>query len=147
MVDTENFPIAIIGAGFSGIAMALELQRANFSDFTIYESADDLGGTWRDNTYPGCACDIPSHLYSLKQFPRAEWSRSYSPQDEILQYIKNVSQKASLAPHIVYNTEITETQYDEAEGRWTLKSKDGRQFTARALVFGTGGLNVPNIPN
>ena len=126
--------------------MALELKKAKFSDFTIFEAASDLGGTWRDNTYPGCACDIPSHLYSLKQFPKAGWSRSYSRQPEILQYMKGIARKEDLGQHILYDTEITETTYQEETGFWTLKARDGREFSARALVFGTGGLNIPNIP-
>lgn len=126
--------------------MALELQKAKFQDYTIYEAASSLGGTWRDNTYPGCACDIPSHLYSLKQFPRPDWSRAYSPQAEILEYMKTVAAQAKLGPRIVYNTEIIETEYNEESGLWTLSAKDGRQFKARAVVFGTGGLNIPNIP-
>jgi cation diffusion facilitator CzcD-associated flavoprotein CzcO len=145
-VSASNFPIAIIGAGFSGLIMALELKKVGIHSFTIYEAADELGGTWRDNTYPGCACDIPSHLYSLREVPLPTWSRLYSPGQEILNYMKELSRENDLDKHIVYKTEINQAHYDEALGSWTLGDKAGQEYQARAVIFGIGGLNVPNVP-
>ena len=88
----------IIGTGFSGLGMAIELQRRGV-DFLILEKADDIGGTWRDNSYPGCACDVPSHLYSFSFEPKATWSKLFSPQPEILDYLKGVTEKYGLSPH------------------------------------------------
>jgi cation diffusion facilitator CzcD-associated flavoprotein CzcO len=147
LVTADACPIGIIGAGFAGLAMAMELKQAGIDSFKIYEAAAELGGTWRDNTYPGCACDIPSHLYSLRDVPLPGWSRSYSPQPEILEYLKQVAREQKLESHIVYNTEISEVIYNDADGLWTLKTANSEDVVVRAVVFGIGALNVPNIPD
>src|ERR1043165_4319707 len=88
-----DFPIAIIGAGFAGIGMAIQLKQAGIHSFTIFERAGDIGGTWRDNTYPGAACDVPSHVYSFSFEPKADWSSSFSPQQEIQDYLRHCVEK------------------------------------------------------
>ena len=97
--------VAIIGSGFSGLAMAAELKRAGRDDFVILERANDVAGTWRDNTYPGCACDVPSHLYSFGFAPNPEWSSTFSPQPEIYAYIRRVAEEQGIMPHIRFGIE------------------------------------------
>jgi len=138
--------IAIIGAGFSGIAMAIELLKHGITDFQIYESAGQLGGTWRDNTYPGCACDVPSHVYSFSFAPNPDWSRAYSPQPEILAYMQRVARDFGVMPYITFNTEVLDATFDEPNGSWTLNSTQG-VITCKALILGMGGLSRPAIPN
>lgn len=145
--DTDQFPIAIVGAGFAGLGMAVELQNAGIDSFTIYEAASEVGGTWRENTYPGCACDIPSHLYSFSFELNPHWSRAYSPQPEIQRYLVDCAQQYDLYSKIQFETRIERAEFDEERGLWTLVDGVGDQFTARALVLGVGGLREPNIPN
>src|SRR5215468_3844168 len=92
--------ILIIGTGFAGIGMAVRLRRSGYDDFVVLERADDVGGTWRDNTYPGCRCDVPSHLYSFSFAPNPEWSSTFSPQPEIYAYIRRVAEREGLLPHV-----------------------------------------------
>ena len=98
--------IAIIGAGFSGVAMAIQLKKAGIHDFLVFEAADEVGGTWRDNVYPGCACDVPSHLYSYSFEPNARWSRVYGEQGEIWAYLRHCVEKYGLRPHLRLGAEI-----------------------------------------
>lgn len=142
----KDYRVVIVGAGFSGMAMAFELMAAGVGPFVILEAADELGGTWRDNTYPGCACDIPSHLYSLRRFPSADWSRAFSGQAEILEYMKRIGRQQGLYQHIRFNFEVTEARFDEASGAWTVVGQDGEQVIGQSLVLGIGGLNIPNVP-
>ena len=144
---TRDYPIAIIGAGFAGMAMAIELLDVGIDSFVIYEMGDEVGGTWRDNTYPGCACDIPSHFYSFSFEPNPNWSRTYSPQAEIQEYILGVARKYSLYDYIRFNTEIRGAHYDDKTCRWTLRSAGGQEFVARAVVMGVGGLSRPKFPD
>src|SRR5262249_24555066 len=102
--------VAIVGAGFGGIGMAIRLKSAGWNDFIILEQADTVGGTWRDNTYPGCACDIPSHLYSLSFAPNVEWSRRYPSQGEILSYLEQCIDRFDLRPHLRMGTGLLEAQ-------------------------------------
>jgi cation diffusion facilitator CzcD-associated flavoprotein CzcO len=143
----ERFPIAIIGTGFSGIAMAVLLKRAGIESFTILEKASDIGGTWRDNTYPGAACDIPSHLYSFSFEPKPDWSRAYSPQEEIQNYLRHCVDKYRLREHIRFNSEVTGAEFDAATGVWTVRIKDGVPLAARAVVLGNGALSIPSYPD
>src|SRR6187431_1909403 len=113
-----DFPIAIIGAGFAGIGTAVRLAKAGIDSFTIFERAGDVGGTWRDNTYPGAACDVPSHVYSLSFEPNPSWSRRYSPSEEIWRYLRGVVDKWQLGPRIRFDTEIVEAGFDEKAGIW-----------------------------
>ncbi len=139
-------PIAIIGAGFAGMCVAIELKQAGIEEFTIVEAGDEFGGTWRDNTYPGCACDIPSHLYSFSFEQNPHWSRAYSPQPEIQRYIVEVADKYELYDHVRFDTEIRAARFDQTSGCWTLTTDTGEVIDARVVVLGVGGLSRPKIP-
>ncbi len=143
---SEYSRVAILGAGFGGLGMAIRLLEKGRGDFTIFEKASGVGGTWRENTYPGCACDIASHLYSFSFEQDSGWSRTYAPQPEILRYLERVAAKHGLADRIRFNTEIVRLDWDEARRRWQLTAADGRTFTADVVVAGVGGLHVPRIP-
>jgi cation diffusion facilitator CzcD-associated flavoprotein CzcO len=138
--------VAILGAGAGGIAMGVALKRAGY-DFTIYEKSDGVGGTWRDNTYPGAACDVPSHLYSYSFAPNPGWTRTFATQPEILAYLEDCAERFGLLPHIRTNTAISTAEWDDAEQHWTLTSASGEEFIADALVSGLGMLNVPFVPD
>ena len=141
-----NVEIAIIGAGFAGLGAAIRLKQSGRDSFVIFERAGEVGGTWRDNVYPGCACDVPSHLYSFSFAPNPNWSRKFSPQPEILAYLKNVVQQFDLRPQIRYNTEIVRTEFSEETGRWTLTDRAGNVTTARVVIGAIGPLNRPSVP-
>lgn len=141
-----SYQIGIIGAGFGGITAALRLKEAGKTDFVIFERAADLGGTWRDNVYPGCACDVPSHLYSFKAAPNPNWSHVFSGQPEIWQYMKTVAQQHQLEQHIVYDANITNAVFLPDEGKWQLSDTSGRTFTVKMVISATGPLNRPSIP-
>lgn len=136
----------IVGAGFSGLCAGIELLRAGIRDFVILEKAQGVGGTWRDNTYPGAACDIPSHLYSYSFEPNPSWSRAYGGQPEILAYLERCADKYGLRPHLRFGKQVTGAEFDEPTGRWTVRTADGDQLIARALVLGNGALHLPSIP-
>ena len=142
----SDLNIAIIGTGFSGLGIAIRLRKAGFDDFTLFERAGEIGGTWRDNAYPGCACDIPSHLYSFSFEPNPNWSRKYSSRNEIHAYMKHCFEKYDLAERTRFNTEIVEARYRKDARHWTLKTGDGESFTASILIAGMGPLNKPSIP-
>ncbi|HUR41354.1 MAG TPA: NAD(P)/FAD-dependent oxidoreductase [Verrucomicrobiae bacterium] len=138
--------IAIIGAGFSGLGMAYYLRQAGIDRFTIYEKASSLGGVWRENTYPGAACDVQSHLYSFSFDPHYPWSKAYGPQAEILDYIRQLSRKYDLDRHILYGHEVTGADYDEARSVWVVRFSDGTQVEAQVLITGVGQLHRPSYP-
>lgn len=139
--------VLIIGAGFGGIGLAIRLDKVGISDFLILEKAGDVGGTWRDNSYPGAACDVPSHLYSFSFEPRAEWSSRYPPQAEIHDYIRHCASKYQLNPRIHLDTEISLAEFDEPSGLWQVTTTDGREYRARSLVTACGQLNRPVYPS
>ena len=138
--------VAILGAGFGGLCMAITLLEAGLDDFMMFEKAESMGGTWRDNTYPGCACDVPSHLYSYSFAQHSGWSRRFASQAEILAYIRDVASRHDLDQRILYDTPITAAEWIESERHWRLSTKDGRRFTARAVVSAVGGLHLPSYP-
>ncbi|MGP3982571.1 flavin-containing monooxygenase [Streptomyces sp. KR80] len=139
--------VAIIGAGFAGLCMAIRLAQAGVTSFTVYEKAEDLGGVWRDNTYPGAGCDVPSHLYSYSFAPRADWSRAYPLQPELLRYLHDCADTHGIRPRIRFHTEITSAAYDERAQRWELRTADGRTHHAQVLVTAVGQLNRPKYPD
>jgi cation diffusion facilitator CzcD-associated flavoprotein CzcO len=141
----RNARIAIVGTGFSGLGMAIRLKRAGIDDFVVLERADDVGGTWRENTYPGCQCDVPSHLYSFSFAPNPGWSRTFSRQPEIWDYLRDCAERFGVTPHIRFGHELREAAWDEEHQRWELDTSGGR-LTAQVLVSGTGGLSEPSIP-
>ncbi|CAN3128167.1 flavin-containing monooxygenase [Mycobacterium sp. smrl_JER01] len=136
----------IIGSGFSGLGMGIELQRRGV-EFLILEKADEIGGTWRDNTYPGCACDIPSHMYSFSFEPKPDWSHMWSFQPEIQDYLLGVTAKYGLRRYIEFGAHVDRAIWDEEELRWHVFTKDGREFIAQFVVSGAGGLHIPLIPD
>lgn len=141
-----NPTIAIIGGGFGGIAAAIKLLESGRDDFLLFEKAGSLGGTWRDNTYPGCGCDIPAHLYSFSFAPHAGWTRTYAAQGEILAYVRRVAGRHGVERKVLFDTEIVAASWDETAGTWRLTARDGREFTPRVVIAATGALHVPNIP-
>lgn len=145
--DRDDLPIVIIGAGFAGIGMAVQLMKAGIHSFTMFERANEIGGTWRDNTYPGAACDVPSHVYSFSFEPNPNWSRAFSESGEIQSYLLGVVEKWKLRPHLRLNTEVVDARFDEESGSWTLKTNAGETVAARVVVSGVGGLVDPALPN
>ena len=139
--------VLIIGAGFAGLGLALELRRAGFDNFTILESADDLGGVWRENTYPGAACDVPSPLYSWSFEPKSDWPRRFSEQEDIHAYVRSVADKYDLPAKIRFGTEVTDAEFDEHRGLWEVRTADGETLTADVLVPAVGQLSRPAMPN
>jgi len=144
--QATDLDVAIIGAGFSGLCMAIKLKEAGYQSFKIFEKAGDLGGTWRDNRYPGCACDVPSHLYSFSFEQNPDWSRSFSPQAEIWRYMKACAQKHAIISHMRFNAAVASAAYDESAQLWRLRLKGGETVTARAVVSGIGALHLPAFP-
>ncbi|KAA8970133.1 NAD(P)/FAD-dependent oxidoreductase [Mycobacterium sp.] len=136
----------IIGTGFSGLGMAIALQRQGV-DFLILEKADDVGGTWRDNSYPGCACDIPSHLYSFSFEPKPDWKHLFSYQDEIWDYLKGVTDKYGLRRYIVFDSLVDRAHWDDADYRWHVFTADGREYVAQFVISGAGALHIPSVPD
>jgi cation diffusion facilitator CzcD-associated flavoprotein CzcO len=153
MPDTVAWPVRedmtadvlIIGSGFAGLAMAIKLLEAGFPDSLLVEKAGEIGGTWRDNIYPGCACDIPSHLYSLSFAPKADWSRMYPQQQEIQNYLCAVADRHDLRRRIRFNTVFLGATWDEQRKNWAVSTSTGR-ITARVLVSGMGALHIPALP-
>jgi cation diffusion facilitator CzcD-associated flavoprotein CzcO len=139
----------IIGSGFSGLGMGIALKNQGFTDrdFLILEKADEIGGTWRDNTYPGCACDIPSHMYSFSFEPKPDWTHMWSFQPEIFDYLKHVTDKYGLRRNIRFNTFVDRAHWDEHDARWHVFDKSGQEFVAQFLISGAGGLHIPSIPD
>jgi cation diffusion facilitator CzcD-associated flavoprotein CzcO len=138
--------IAIIGSGFSGLCLGIQLKRAGVDSFTIFEKADRLGGTWRDNSYPGAACDVPSMAYCFSFAQKADWSRKWSPQAEILAYLEDCARRFDVLPHIRFGTEIAGARFDEAAQAWRLRTVAGEELEFDVLVSGVGQLNRPNVP-
>lgn len=142
----EDVRVAICGAGFSGLGMAIRLRRMGIDDFVVLERAGDLGGTWRDNSYPGCACDVPSHLYSFSFAPNPNWSRTYSSQPEIREYLRDVAERFGLTPHIRYRSGLRDARWNPELRLWELETEDDRRLAAEILVDATGGLSKPQVP-
>jgi cation diffusion facilitator CzcD-associated flavoprotein CzcO len=142
VTDTE---VLIIGAGFSGLGAAMALLEDGHPDFFVIERADSLGGTWRDNSYPGCACDIPSVLYSYTEDQNPDWTRAFAPQPEILDYMRAVAARHELEPHIRYGHELLGADYEEDRQLWVVRTSAGA-FTARVLVSAVGALADPSVP-
>jgi len=138
--------VAIIGTGFAGLGMAMQLKKAGMDDFVLLEKADEVGGTWRDNHYPGCACDVPSHLYSFSFAQNPAWSRLFSPQPEILGYLKRLTDEQGIRSHIRFHSAVSEARWDEAAGVWNILTAAGDHYTARVLVSGMGGLSRAAYP-
>jgi cation diffusion facilitator CzcD-associated flavoprotein CzcO len=143
--DARPLRFIIIGAGLSGVMSAIKLQQAGYTDITVYEKAGRVGGTWRDNTYPGIACDIPSHFYSYSFAPNPDWSRRYSPGSEIQTYIENVARSYGVEKLIRHSEEVSECNFND--GRWQVQTKSGLRDCADVVIAATGVLHQPNMPD
>jgi len=138
--------VVIVGAGFSGLTMAIRLKQQGIEDFVILERADEVGGTWYHNTYPGCMCDVPSHLYSLSFAPNPGWSHTYSPQAEIREYLRRTADQFGLRDHLRFNVEVQGASWSEDEERWEIRTSAGT-ITGTILVSGMGPLTEPMVPD
>lgn len=150
MITTSRGPVdsvgtLVIGAGFGGIAMADRLLKEKTTDFLVLESADEVGGTWRDNTYPGCACDVPTALYSLSRHARPHWSHSFGRQPEIRDYLVGVADTIGLRERLITSCEVTAACWDAGQALWVLETTRG-QVRARHLIVASGALSSPSIP-
>jgi cation diffusion facilitator CzcD-associated flavoprotein CzcO len=143
---TQSVSIVIIGSGFSGLGMAIRLKQEGIQDFIVLERAQDVGGTWRDNTYPGCACDVESHLYSYSFAPNPRWSRMFSPQAEIWQYLRDCADRFGVRPHMRFGHEVNEANWDEKARGWRIKTSRG-EIEAKVLISGMGALCEPKWPD
>jgi cation diffusion facilitator CzcD-associated flavoprotein CzcO len=137
--------VAIVGSGFGGLGMAFAMKTRGI-DFTLFERSDDVGGTWRDNTYPGCQCDVPSHLYSFSFAPNPDWSRTYSTQPEIQEYLRRFARERELVPHVRLGTDVERAGWDGDARRWRLETNRGT-FEAEVLISANGALAEPFIPD
>lgn len=137
--------MAIVGSGFGGLGTAIRLRREGIADFVVLERAGDVGGTWRDNTYPGCACDVPSYLYSFSFAPNPDWTHRYSRQAEIWRYLQRCADRFGVTPHIRFRHEVRSATWDDASRRWRMETSQG-PLTASSLVLATGPLSVPALP-
>ncbi|HEX8819507.1 MAG TPA: NAD(P)/FAD-dependent oxidoreductase [Archangium sp.] len=136
----------IIGAGFGGLGMAIQLRKAGLEDFLLLEKAEDVGGCWRDNHYPGAACDVPSHLYSFSFEPKADWSRRFAPRAEILDYLRHCADKYGLRSRIRFGQEVSAARFDEASGVWEVSTATGELLRTRVLISACGQLSRPAWP-
>ena len=142
---SEETDILIVGAGFSGLGTAIRLRQEGYTDFVVVERGDDVGGTWHFNTYPNCGCDVPSHLYSFSFAPNADWSRTYSKQPEIRDYLQRTADQFGVRPHVRTNTTVLSAEWDEDAGRWNVETDNGT-YSARMVIPGMGPLAEPRIP-
>lgn len=145
-LEPRHADVAIVGSGFSGVAMAARLRRSGRRDFVVLERAGEVGGTWRDNTYPGCVCDVPSHLYSFSFAPNPDWSATFAPQAEIQAYVCRVAEAEGVLPHVRFGCDVEDAAWDEAAALWRLRTSRG-PLTARVLIAAPGGLSEPSLPD
>jgi len=144
-MQTPDHPLVILGSGFAGLGLAIRLKQQGEHDFIVLERASDVGGTWRDNTYPGCQCDIPSHLYSFSFAPNPDWSRLFPTQPEIWEYLRDCADRLGVRAHIRFDHEVTGADWDEANGFWRIETSQG-EITAHVVASGQGGLSEPSLP-
>jgi cation diffusion facilitator CzcD-associated flavoprotein CzcO len=144
-MDTTH-EILIIGTGFAGIGMGVKLRALGITDFAILERADGVGGTWRDNHYPGAACDVESLLYSFSFEQNPRWSRMFAEQAEILEYLNHVTDKYGVRPHIRFGCHVESATWNERRSAWRVDLADGRSFNGKVLVAASGGLSRPALP-
>jgi cation diffusion facilitator CzcD-associated flavoprotein CzcO len=142
----EHVRVAVIGSGFGGLGAAVRLRREGITDFVVLERASSVGGTWRDNSYPGCACDVPSHLYSFSFAPNPDWPRTFSGQEHIRAYLEHVTDTFRLRPHLRLEHEVLMMRWDTDELRWEIETSQGT-LTADVVVSATGPLSDPKTPD
>lgn len=141
----EHVHILVVGAGFAGLGAAIKLDEAGHRDFLVVDKGHTVGGTWRDNTYPGAACDVPSQLYSFSFAPNPEWSRSFSPQPEIQAYLEDVARQSGVLDRFRFGVAVEEASWDEQDNRWRVATSAG-SVTADIVISGSGGLSEPKLP-
>jgi cation diffusion facilitator CzcD-associated flavoprotein CzcO len=144
---SERSVVLVIGTGFSGLCSAIRLKQEGINDFVILARAEGVGGTWRDNHDPGCACDVPSHLYSFSFEQNPDWSRQFAPQPEIFAYLRRYAEKYGILPHVRFNANVVSVRFDEATSTWVVSTADGREFRGQVLVSGRGALSKPFTPD
>jgi cation diffusion facilitator CzcD-associated flavoprotein CzcO len=148
-MSTQTLPertrTLVIGAGFAGLGTAIKLDEAGRTDFVVVDKGDTVGGTWRDNTYPGAACDVPSQLYSFSFAPNPNWSRSFSPQQEIHAYLQDVAQQAGVLDRFHFGVSVEDAAWDETDQQWTVTTTAGT-IVADVVISGSGGLSEPKNP-
>ena len=144
-MTTRDVKLAIVGSGFAGLGMAIQLRQRGAPDFVVLERADEVGGTWRDNHYPGAACDEQSNLYSFSFAPNPDWPRSYSEQPEIQAYLENTAAKYGVYEHTVFGADVTAARWDDDAHRWAVSTTAG-EFRAQALISAAGALADPTYP-
>jgi cation diffusion facilitator CzcD-associated flavoprotein CzcO len=142
---TTDITFAIVGTGFAGLGAAIALRRAGYRDMVILERAADVGGTWRDNTYPGCRCDVQSNLYSFSFAPNPDWTQTYPSQPELRAYLRDVAARYGLLADIRFGHDVTAARWDDPAQRWQVTTSQG-EFSARYLIAGTGALAEPSLP-
>ncbi|MFN2495892.1 MAG: flavin-containing monooxygenase, partial [Pseudonocardiaceae bacterium] len=138
--------VIVVGTGFAGLGMAIRLRQEGLTDFVVLERAGDVGGTWRDNNYPGCACDVPAQLYSFSFALNPSWSRNFSGQREIWDYLRHCTDRYGVRPHIRFHHEVLDAAWDHLQRRWQVRTSRG-ELTCDVLVTGTGALSDPSIPD
>ena len=144
--NPKTVDVLIIGSGFGGLGMAIKLREAGNDNFVILEKAEEVGGTWRENSYPGAACDVQSHMYSFSFAPKSDWSKRYAGWQEIQQYILDTTAKFGIRPFVRFKREVCGMHFDPAKALWTVDTSAGEQFVARHVVLASGPLHVPSIP-
>ena len=140
-------PVLIIGCGFGGIALAIALKQAGLNAFIILERASDVGGVWRDNSYPGAACDVVSRLYSFSYDQEYAWSTAFAPRDEIFDYIQRCVERYGIRDHVRFGREVATAAFDPQAGSWTVVTLGGERFVAPVLISAVGLFNNPTIPD
>ncbi|MFF4434015.1 flavin-containing monooxygenase [Streptomyces sp. NPDC001513] len=143
---TRHLRVAVIGTGFSGLGTAIRLLQSGIDDFLVFERADEVGGTWRDNSYPGCACDVMSHLYSFSFARNPNWKSTFASRDELYAYLRDTADRFGVRPHIRFGHELEAARWDEGERHWKIETSQG-PYTAQFLVTGTGYLSEAAVPD
>ncbi|MEU6213390.1 flavin-containing monooxygenase [Streptomyces sp. JL4002] len=143
---TRHLRVAVIGTGFSGLGTAVRLLQSGIDDFLVFERADEVGGTWRDNSYPGCACDVMSHLYSFSFARNPNWKSTFASRDELYAYLRDTADRFGVRPHIRFGHELVAARWDEGERHWRIETSQG-EYTAQFLVTGTGYLSEAAVPD
>ena len=144
---THAHRVVVVGAGFAGIGMAARLRSLGIDDFVVLERGNDLGGTWRDNSYPGCCCDVPSNLYSYSFALNPDWSRVFPSQAEIWDYLRDCVDRFDVGGHLRYGQTVAEARWDEATRHWSVRVAGGDEYRAPVLIWATGPLSEPSIPD
>ena len=144
--NNDILDIAIIGGGIAGICLSINLRNAGFKHFKVFEKTSDIGGTWRENTYPGCACDIRSMAFCFSFEQKTDWSAKWSPQSEMLEYLDHCVSKYGLHEHLLFNVEVISAEFNEDKGLWHVNLSNGKKYVARNLVSCVGQLSRPAYP-